>query len=292
MFGVFASNIAPQFIHHEEPSFFGIAASTLYLFLFGNMTGIKPMSKERASGKSRERLGGGLSGVRRRTDKRPETGRRAVIDCADDVAEPRGGCEAPVSVAVTDDTTNPPGNERAAAEVIANALPRSRLEAGAAGSPARIAPTSLSATRARGRLPPLLLTAHLDVVEADPAQWERPPFSGAEADGCLWGRGAIDMKNMAAMCTAILRRLAASQVPARSRCHLRGGCRRRAGCDLGSRFLVEQHRSKVEAEYAVGESGGFSLHLGDTTFYPSSPIEVAGHVYVLRRLVLLLKNLE
>jgi acetylornithine deacetylase/succinyl-diaminopimelate desuccinylase-like protein len=37
---------------------------------------------------------------------------------------------------------------------------------------------------------------------------------------------------------------------------------------LGSRFLVESHRSKVEAEYAIGESGGFSLHLGDTTFYP------------------------
>jgi acetylornithine deacetylase/succinyl-diaminopimelate desuccinylase-like protein len=165
------------------------------------------------------------------------------------------------------DTTNPPGNERAAADVIANALREvdlrpELLEA----QPHR---TNLVVRyKGTGRLPPLLLTAHLDVVEADPTKWDRPPFSGAEADGCLWGRGAIDMKNMAAMCTAILRRLAANQVRLDRDVIFAAVADEEAGCDLGSRFLVEAHRSKVEAEYAIGESGGFSLHLGDTTFYP------------------------
>jgi acetylornithine deacetylase/succinyl-diaminopimelate desuccinylase-like protein len=70
------------------------------------------------------------------------------------------------------------------------------------------------------------------------------------------------------MCTAILRRLAATGARLDRDVIFAAVADEEAGCDLGSRFLVEQHRSKVEAEYAIGESGGFSLHLGDTTFYP------------------------
>src|SRR4051812_17195552 len=165
------------------------------------------------------------------------------------------------------DTTNPPGNERRCAEYLAADLaevgyqPR-LLEA----QPDR---TNLIVRhRGTGALPPLLLTAHLDVVEADPTKWKHPPFSGDEHDGCLWGRGAIDMKNMAAMCTAILRRLARTQTKLDRDIIFAAVADEEAGCDLGSRFLVEQHRSLVESEYAIGESGGFSLHLGDTTFYP------------------------
>lgn len=165
------------------------------------------------------------------------------------------------------DTTNPPGNERACAELLAQEL----AEVGYApqlleGAPLR---TNLVVRhRGSGRLPPLLLTAHLDVVEADPSKWRRPPFSGEEFEGCLWGRGAIDMKNMAAMCTAIMRKLARENTPLSRDVIFAAVADEEAGCDLGSRFLVEQHRSLVEAEYAIGESGGFSLHLGDATFYP------------------------
>src|SRR5262245_14296093 len=108
------------------------------------------------------------------------------------------------------DTTNPPGNERICAEYLATELAavgyRPQLLEAVPGR------TNLIVRhRGSGTLPPILLTAHLDVVEADPGKWRRPPFSGDEQDGCLWGRGAIDMKNMAAMCTAIMRRLAATR---------------------------------------------------------------------------------
>jgi acetylornithine deacetylase/succinyl-diaminopimelate desuccinylase-like protein len=165
------------------------------------------------------------------------------------------------------DTTNPPGAERAAAEYLAGKLREVGLD-----------PTLLDAApgrtnlvvrhRGTGKAAPLLLTAHLDVVEADPARWQHPPFSGVIADGCLWGRGAIDMKNMAAMSAAILRKLAHQRITLDRDVIFAAVADEEAGCDLGSRFLVEQHRSLVEAEYAIGESGGFSLHLGDTTFYP------------------------
>jgi acetylornithine deacetylase/succinyl-diaminopimelate desuccinylase-like protein len=165
------------------------------------------------------------------------------------------------------DTTNPPGNERRCAEYLAAEL----AEVGYRPQLLEAQPDRTNLVvrhRGTGALPPLLLTAHLDVVEADPSRWRRPPFSGDEHEGCLWGRGAIDMKNMAAMCAAIMRRLAATGAALARDVIFAAVADEEAGCDLGSRFLVERHRSLVEAEYALGESGGFSLHLGDTTFYP------------------------
>jgi acetylornithine deacetylase/succinyl-diaminopimelate desuccinylase-like protein len=165
------------------------------------------------------------------------------------------------------DTTNPPGNERICADYLAASL----AEVGYQPELLEEAPrrTNLIVRhRGTGAKPPLLLTAHLDVVEADAAKWRRPPFSGDEVEGCLWGRGAIDMKNMAAMCTAIMRRLAATRTVLSRDVIFAAVADEEAGCTHGSAFLVAQHRAKVEAEYAIGEAGGFSLHLGDTTFYP------------------------
>jgi acetylornithine deacetylase/succinyl-diaminopimelate desuccinylase-like protein len=165
------------------------------------------------------------------------------------------------------DTTNPPGNERICADYLAASL------AGVGYQPELLEAvpgrTNLIVRhRGTGAKPPLLLTAHLDVVEADPSSWRRPPFSGDEHEGCLWGRGAIDMKNMAAMCTAVMRRLAATRAQLSRDVIFAAVADEEAGCDLGSKFLAERHRSKIEAEFAIGESGGFSLHIGDTTFYP------------------------
>jgi acetylornithine deacetylase/succinyl-diaminopimelate desuccinylase-like protein len=165
------------------------------------------------------------------------------------------------------DTTNPPGNERICADYLAASL----AEVGYRPEIIEPAPgraNMIVRHRGTGARPPLLLTAHLDVVEADPASWRRPPFSGDEHEGCLWGRGAIDMKNMAAMCTAVMRRLAATGAALARDVIFAAVADEEAGCEYGSKFLVEHHRAKVEAEYAIGESGGFSLHLGEATFYP------------------------
>ncbi|SIR38558.1 Peptidase family M20/M25/M40 [Rhizobium sp. RU35A] len=59
--------------------------------------------------------------------------------------------------------------------------------------------------------PALILHAHLDVVPADEAEWSVPPFSGEIRDGMLYGRGAVDMKNMAGMMLAVARDLAREQ---------------------------------------------------------------------------------
>src|SRR4051812_41285497 len=87
-------------------------------------------------------------------------------------------CQQPLRI----DTTNPPGNERPAAELVAGALREAGLEPELLESEARRTNVVVR-HRGTGKQPPLLLTAHLDVVEADPSKWEVPPFSGQEHDG-------------------------------------------------------------------------------------------------------------
>jgi acetylornithine deacetylase/succinyl-diaminopimelate desuccinylase-like protein len=165
------------------------------------------------------------------------------------------------------DTTNPPGNERPAADYLATRLAEVGLESTILESaPGRA--NLITRYPGDGSQPPLLLTAHLDVVEAYPEHWKYPPFAGEIAEGCLWGRGAIDMKNMAAMSAAVIRALARDQVPLTRDVIFAAVADEEAGCDFGSRWLVENHVDLVRAEYAIGESGGFSMHVGNTTFYP------------------------
>jgi acetylornithine deacetylase/succinyl-diaminopimelate desuccinylase-like protein len=164
------------------------------------------------------------------------------------------------------DTTNPPGNERPAVELLATELAAAGLDPVVVESaPGRA--NVVARLRGTGELAPLLLTAHLDVVEADPAAWKHPPFSGVVADGCLWGRGALDMKNMAAMSVALLTRLARDGVVPRRDIIFAGVADEENGCDHGSAFLVDHHADLVRAEYALGEVGGFNIFVGSKVFY-------------------------
>jgi acetylornithine deacetylase/succinyl-diaminopimelate desuccinylase-like protein len=164
------------------------------------------------------------------------------------------------------DTTNPPGNELPAAELLAEELHGAGLEPVILQSaPGR--GNVVARLRGTGEKPPLLLTAHLDVVEADPSAWEHPPFSGQVHDGCLWGRGAIDMKNMAAMSVAIMARLAREGAKHKRDLIFAGVADEEAGCRQGSLWLCENHRDLVRSEFAIGEGGGFNLQVAGKRFF-------------------------
>ena len=91
------------------------------------------------------------------------------------------------------DTTNPPGNETAAAELLREYLEASGVECELyARVPERA--SLVARIRGTGDGPSLLLLSHTDVVLADPREWSVPPFSGEVRDGEVWGRGALDMK--------------------------------------------------------------------------------------------------
>ena len=116
--------------------------------------------------------------------------------------------------------------------------------------------------------PGLLIHGHLDVVPANAPDWRHDPFSGEIADGCVWGRGAIDMKDMDAMMLAVVRqRQRENRRPPATSCS-RSPPTRRPGGSWGARWLVDNHPDLFEGvTEAVGEVGGFSLTLGSQRLY-------------------------
>lgn len=165
------------------------------------------------------------------------------------------------------DTTNPPGNETVCAELVADELRADKLEPQLIETaPGR----SCVVTRIKGsgKKPPLLLAAHLDVVEADASKWKHPPHAADIDGGYIYGRGAIDMKNMVAMSTTVMKLLARLEVPLDRDVIFAAVADEEAGCDQGSMKLVSDHPELVRAEYMLGEVGGFSLYLMGKTFYP------------------------
>jgi acetylornithine deacetylase/succinyl-diaminopimelate desuccinylase-like protein len=170
------------------------------------------------------------------------------------------------------DTTNPPGNETPAAEYLAEIFSGCGLPPQVIGpEPAR--KSVIARLHGDGSKPPLLLAAHTDVVPAEPASWKHPPFSGEIHDGYLWGRGAIDMKHMAVMSALVVCRLKEEGVKLTRDLIFAGVADEEAGCDKGSRWLVDHHPELVRAEYAIGEAGAFTVRVGGAVIYPIGTAE-------------------
>lgn len=109
----------------------------------------------------------------------------------------------------------------------------------------------------------LLVHGHLDVVPAEAADWSVHPFSGEVRDGVVWGRGAVDMKNMDAMILAVLRSWARQGVRPRRDLVVAFTADEEASAEDGSGFLADRHPELFEGcTEAVGESGAFTFHDG------------------------------
>ncbi|MFV0462920.1 MAG: M20/M25/M40 family metallo-hydrolase [Nostocoides sp.] len=108
----------------------------------------------------------------------------------------------------------------------------------------------------------LCVHGHLDVVPADASEWQVDPFSGQIRDGCIWGRGAVDMKGMDAMMLAVVRHLARTgQVPPRDLLIVFFADEEAAG-SYGSKWLVENHPEVFDGiSEAISEVGGYSVTL-------------------------------
>ncbi|WP_323099955.1 M20/M25/M40 family metallo-hydrolase [Intrasporangium sp. YIM S08009] len=108
--------------------------------------------------------------------------------------------------------------------------------------------------------PGLAVHGHLDVVPANAADWQVDPFAAEERDGCIWGRGAVDMKDMDAMILANVRHLARTGTkPARDTTVV-FFADEEAGGTYGSHWLVDHHPQWFEGvTEAVSEVGGYSV---------------------------------
>ncbi len=165
------------------------------------------------------------------------------------------------------ETVNPPGNEAPAIAHIAELLRREGLEPivlesapGRANLVCRIAGAE--------REGPLLLASHVDVVEAERDSWARDPFGGELADGCVWGRGAVDMKGKTAMDLAAMAAIARSGQRPRRDVTMVVVADEEAGCTWGSRWLAENHPHLIQAQVCLNEVGGFTMPMLGVRYYP------------------------
>jgi acetylornithine deacetylase/succinyl-diaminopimelate desuccinylase-like protein len=120
--------------------------------------------------------------------------------------------------------------------------------------------------RYRGRQPaagkPLLLMAHMDVVPALPSDWTVPPFTLTEKDGWFYGRGTIDDKAMAAIFVAnLIRARQGGWVPSRD-VILVLAADEETGSEDGIQWLVNNHRARIDAAYAINEGANGDLQNG------------------------------
>ncbi|MFL6161530.1 MAG: M20/M25/M40 family metallo-hydrolase [Jatrophihabitantaceae bacterium] len=166
------------------------------------------------------------------------------------------------------DTTNPPGNEADCLKYLADLLTDAGMDCRLLGaSPDR--PNLVAQLPGRGSAPPLLLHGHLDVVPVAGQRWSRSPFEAELADGCVWGRGTIDMKGgVAMMVSALLRLIEGGEQPAGT-VLLALVSDEEAGSYTGAHYLVrEQPRLFDGVRYAIGEDGGASIGLGGRRLHP------------------------
>ena len=164
-------------------------------------------------------------------------------------------------------TSNPPGNELECMHYIQGLLEE-------AGVKSRLLfkdknrPNLYARIRGRGESAPLMLYGHLDVVGAHGLEWKSPPFEGRLSDGCVWGRGALDMKGaIAIMISAVLQCLK-EKVSFPGDVILCFLSDEEAEGEYGAKYVTEQHPELFDGiQYAIGEFGGFPLYIGKKKIY-------------------------
>ena len=169
------------------------------------------------------------------------------------------------------DTTNPPGAERAAADFLSRTLEAEGLSVEEyADDPMR--PNIICRLKGDGSRRPFILLHHMDVVMAEHDKWTVDPFEGVVKDGCLWGRGALDMKGlgiMELMAFLLAHRLS---VPVKRDLVFLAVSDEETGGSRGAGWLTAQPGVDLDAEYVLNEGGagwrmgdmsGFNLAIGE-----------------------------
>jgi acetylornithine deacetylase/succinyl-diaminopimelate desuccinylase-like protein len=165
------------------------------------------------------------------------------------------------------DTSDPPGNERPAAEYLKQVLDRE-------GIPTKVfelEPNRLNVVarlKGSGKKRPLLLMGHTDTVNVDPAKWTFPPFSATRSGGHVYGRGTVDDKDnvTAALMTMLL--LKRSGVALDRDVIFLAEAGEEGTTRVGIQFMVNQHFDEIDAEYCLAE-GGSVLRSGGRVRYAS-----------------------
>jgi len=177
-------------------------------------------------------------------------------------------------------TVNPPGNEIRAANVLGEYFARNGIEIELyAREPDR---PNVVARVEGGDGPSLAFLSHTDTVLADPAEWDRDPWSGDLVDGEVWGRGALDMKGQVAASAVAFASLIRDGFKPSGDLVFLTVADEEVGAGWGLRWLVDAHPDAARCDYAVNEGGGERLVLGDVPVYLCATAEKMSAPFKLR----------
>jgi len=179
------------------------------------------------------------------------------------------------------DTTNPPGNETAAAELLREYLEANGVEC-ALYSRVPERANLVARIRGVGEGPALLLLGHTDVVLAAAAEWSVAPFSGEVRDGEVWGRGALDMKGQVAANAVAIASLAREGFEPQGDLIFAATADEEVGDDFGLSWLCAEHPDAVRCDYSINEGGGERLVIGETVLYLCATAEKMSAPFRLR----------
>ena len=204
------------------------------------------------------------AGPRRRPDRRqprvpPVTGTRKLSEVTELLQR-----------LIRVDTTNPPGNETAAAELLRDYLEAAGVECELyARVPERA--NLVARIRGKGNGPSLAMLSHTDVVLADPKEWEHPPFAGELVDEHVWGRGALDMKGEVAASAVAMATLAREGWRGDGDLIFIAAADEEGGTGYGLSWLVEEHPDAARADFSVNEGAGERVVFGDKVSTSARP---------------------
>ena len=164
-------------------------------------------------------------------------------------------------------TVNPPGDEAAAQDFLRELLQAAGFECELL-SAVEGRPNLIARMRAASDGPTLCLLGHVDTVLADHSRWTVDPWAGELRDGCVWGRGAIDMKSqVAAEAAAAIALAEEGWRPEAGELLLVFTCDEETGAVEGAQWLCREHPDRVRADVVVNEGAGQVLRYGGRRVY-------------------------
>jgi acetylornithine deacetylase/succinyl-diaminopimelate desuccinylase-like protein len=124
--------------------------------------------------------------------------------------------------------------------------------------------------------------SHTDVVAVEPDRWTHDPFAAEITDGYLYGRGALDMKNMVAMELMTMLLLKRSGLPPKRDVIFMAAADEEAGGHQGAEWVVTHHPELIKAEYAFNEGGGYGTEINGRRYYMVQTAEKGSARFRLR----------
>jgi len=163
------------------------------------------------------------------------------------------------------DTSDPPGREQEAAEYLVNVLEAEGIPVETFALESH-RPNVVARLAGNGSKKPLLIMAHTDTVNVDPAKWTFPPFAATRDGGYVYGRGTVDDKDNVVAALMAMLTLKRQNVPLDRDVIFLAEAGEEGATRVGIQYMVNQHLPEIEAEFCLAEGGGVTRQNGQVRY--------------------------